>query len=160
LRTIAAKHDSGEIACAPIVVDAQAVVAQAQEMSMSVERLLPTRYGYSNIAITDGRLAFVSGQISEDDHGNFIGTGDFAAQTARVFQNLQGMLTHLGATQSDVVKINYYVVGITAERLSIVRARRNAMFNLDPKPASTLIGVANLFKPEALIEVEMIVRAP
>jgi enamine deaminase RidA (YjgF/YER057c/UK114 family) len=135
-------------------------MAQAQETRMSVERLLPTRYGYSNIAITDGRLAFVSGQVSEDDHGNFIGAGDFAAQIAQVFQNLQAALTHLGATQSAVVKINYYVVGITAERLSLVRAARNAMFDLDPKPASTLIGVAALFKPEALIEIEMIVRAP
>jgi enamine deaminase RidA (YjgF/YER057c/UK114 family) len=129
-------------------------------MRMSVERLLPTRYGYSNIAITDGRLAFVSGQVAEDDLGDFVGSGDFGAQTARVFQNLQAMLSHLGASQSDVVKINYYVVGITAERLSSVRAARNAMFNLDPKPASTLIGVASLFKPEALIEVEMIVRVP
>jgi enamine deaminase RidA (YjgF/YER057c/UK114 family) len=148
------------IAAAPILTEAQSVVAQTQETPMSVKRLLPTRYGYSNIAIADGRLAFVSGQISEDEHGNFIGAGDFAAQTARVFQNLQDILTHLGASQSDVVKINYYIVGIAAERLNIVRAARNAMFNLDPKPASTLIGVANLFKPEAQIEVEMVVRAP
>jgi len=80
--------------------------------------------------------------------------------SAQVFQNLQAILTHLGATQSDVVKINYYVVGLDAERLGIIRTARNAMFNLDPKPASTLIGVANLFKPEALIEIEMVVRAP
>jgi enamine deaminase RidA (YjgF/YER057c/UK114 family) len=125
---------------------------------MSVKRLLPTRYGYSNIAITEGPLAFVSGQISEDEHGTFIGAGDFAAQTARVFRNLQGILTHLNASQSDVVKLNYYVVEITAERLGAVRAVRNATFNLDPKPASTLIGVAGLFRPEALIEVEMVVR--
>jgi enamine deaminase RidA (YjgF/YER057c/UK114 family) len=147
------------IAAAPILTEAQSV-AQPQGTPMSVKRLLPTRYGYSNIAMTDGRLAFVSGQISEDEHGKFVGAGDFAAQTTRVFQNLQGILTHIGANQSDVVKINYYVVGITAERLSIVRAARNAMFNLDPKPASTLIGVANLFTPDALIEVEMVVRAP
>ena len=127
---------------------------------MSVKKLLPSRYGYSNVAVTEGRLAFVSGQISEDEHGSFIGAGDFAAQTAQVFLNLQAILTHLGATPSDVVKINYYVVGVDAERLGIVRAARNAMFDPDPKPASTLIGVANLFKPEALIEVEMVVRAP
>jgi enamine deaminase RidA (YjgF/YER057c/UK114 family) len=127
---------------------------------MAVKKLLPTRYGYSNVAITEGRLAFVSGQISEDEHGSFIGTGDFTAQTAQVFQNLQAILTHLGATQSDVVKINYYVIGVDAERLGVIRTARNAMFNLDPKPASTLIGVANLFKPEALIEIEMVVRAP
>jgi enamine deaminase RidA (YjgF/YER057c/UK114 family) len=127
---------------------------------MPVTRLLPTRYGYSNIAIADGRLAFVSGQISEDEHGNFVGVGDFAAQVALVFQNLQSMLTHLGVSQSDVVKINYYVVGITPERLSIVRAARSAMFNPDPKPASTLIGVAGLFTPDALLEVEMVVQVP
>jgi enamine deaminase RidA (YjgF/YER057c/UK114 family) len=133
---------------------------RSKEIRVSVKKLLPTRYGYSNVAVTEGRLAFVSGQISEDEHGSFIGSGDFAAQTAQVFQNLQAILTHLGATQSDVVKINYYVVGVNAERLGIVRTARNTMFNLDPKPASTLIGVANLFKPEALIEVEMVVRAP
>lgn len=126
---------------------------------MSVKRSMPSLYGYSNIATTEGRLAFVSGQISEDEHGNLIGAGDFAAQTARVFRNLQGILTHLGATPSDIVKINYYVVGITPERLGIVRAARDSMINLDPKPASTLVGVASLFKPEALIEVEMVVRA-
>ena len=136
----------------PVLIDA--------ERRMPVKKLLPSRYGYSNVAVTEGRLAFVSGQISEDEHGRFIGAGDFAAQTAHVFQNLQAILTHLGAAQSDVVKINYYVVGVDAERLGIVRTARNAMFNLEPKPASTLIGVANLFKPEALIEVEMVVRAP
>lgn len=127
---------------------------------MSVKRLLPTRFGYSEIAITDGRLAFVSGQISDDEQGSFIGTGDFAAQATRVFQNLQGILTHLDASQSDVVKLNYYIVGVTPERLGAVRAARNALFSLDPKPASTLIGVSNLFMPEALIEVEMVVRVP
>jgi len=59
-----------------------------------------------------------------------------------------------------VVKVTYYVVGITPERLSSVRAARNAMFNLDPKPASTLIGVASLLTPTALIEVEMVVQVP
>lgn len=127
---------------------------------MPVTRLLPTRYGYSNIAIADGPLAFVSGQISEDEQGNFVGAGDFAAQVARVFENLQNMLTHLGVTHSNVVKVTYYVVGITPERLSSVRAARNTMFNLDPKPASTLIGVASLFTPAALIEVEMVVQVP
>jgi enamine deaminase RidA (YjgF/YER057c/UK114 family) len=125
---------------------------------MSVTRLLPSRYGYSHVAIAEGPLAFISGQISEDEHGNFVGAGDFAAQVARVFQNLQGILTYLGATQSEVVKLTYYVAGLTAERLTSVRAARNAMFDLDRKPASTLIGVASLFTPDALIEVEMVVR--
>jgi enamine deaminase RidA (YjgF/YER057c/UK114 family) len=36
---------------------------------MSVAKLLPSKYGYSNAAIVDGRIAFISGQIAEDEHG-------------------------------------------------------------------------------------------
>jgi enamine deaminase RidA (YjgF/YER057c/UK114 family) len=125
---------------------------------MPVERLLPSRYGYSQVAVADGRLAFVSGQVSEDEQGNFRGTGDFALQVEQVFDNLRAILTHLGADAADVVKLNYYIVGLTPERLGLVRAARNALFSTDPKPASTLIGVAALFRPEALIEIEMVVR--
>jgi enamine deaminase RidA (YjgF/YER057c/UK114 family) len=125
---------------------------------MPVERLLPSRYGYSHVSVTDGRLAFVSGQVSEDEQGAFLGAGDFAVQVEQVFRNLRSILQHLGADPVDVVKLNYYIVGLTPERLAVVRAARNALFAADPKPASTLVGVAALFQPEALIEIEMVVR--
>ena len=125
---------------------------------MSVEKLLPSKYGYSNVAITDGRLAFTAGQIAEDEHGAFVGQNDFEAQVRQVFINLKTILSHLNASPDDVVKLNYYIVGLAPDRLAAVRVARDATFASPQKPASTLIGVAALFKPDALIEVEMIVR--
>ena len=125
---------------------------------MSVEKLLPSKYGYSNVAITDGRLAFIAGQIAEDERGAFVGQNDFEAQVRQVFLNLKTILSHLNASPDDVVKLNYYIVGLAPDRLAAVRVARDATFASPQKPASTLIGVAALFKPDALIEVEMIVR--
>src|SRR5579871_5266268 len=90
---------------------------------MSVEKLLPSKYGYSNIAVTDRRLAFIAGQIAEDEHGDFVGRNDFAAQTRQVFLNLKAILGRLNASADDVVKLNYYIVGVAPERLA-ASARR------------------------------------
>jgi enamine deaminase RidA (YjgF/YER057c/UK114 family) len=125
---------------------------------LSVEKLLPSQYGYCNVAIADGRFAFIAGQIAEDDEGNFVGRSDFEAQTRQVFINLKSILNSLNVSADDVVKLNYYIIGLTPERLAVVRVARDAMFQSPQKPASTLIGVAALFKPEALIEVEMVVH--
>jgi enamine deaminase RidA (YjgF/YER057c/UK114 family) len=127
---------------------------------MSVERLLPSQYGYSNAVIAYGRFAFIAGQIAEDDEQNFVGRGDFETQTRQVFLNLKTILSSLKASPDDVVKLNYYIIGLAPERLAVVRIARDAMFQSPQKPASTLIGIAALFKPEALIEVEMIVHLP
>jgi enamine deaminase RidA (YjgF/YER057c/UK114 family) len=127
---------------------------------MRVEKLLPSKYGYSNAAIAGGRLAFIAGQIAEDQHGNFVGRDDFASQTRQVFSNLRAILSDLNAVPDDVVKLNYYIIGLASDRLAAVRVARDALFASPRKPASTLVGVEVLFKPEALIEVEMIVDLP
>jgi enamine deaminase RidA (YjgF/YER057c/UK114 family) len=127
---------------------------------MGVEKLLPSNYGYSNAAIAGGRLAFIAGQIAEDRQGNFIGRDDFESQTRQVFSNLRAILSDLNAAPDDVVKLNYFIIGLVPDRLVAVRMARDAMFVSPRKPASTLIGVEALFKPEALIEVEMIVDLP
>lgn len=127
---------------------------------MSVERLLPSRYGYSNAAIVGGRLAFIAGQIAEDEHGVFVGKDDFEAQTRQVFHNLKAIMKQLKASPDDVVKLNYYIVDLAPARLAVVRTARDAMFTSQLRPVSTLVGVSALFISSALIEVEMTVQLP
>jgi enamine deaminase RidA (YjgF/YER057c/UK114 family) len=127
---------------------------------MSVERLLPSRYGYSNAAIAGGRLAFIAGQIAEDEQGAFVGKDDFEAQTRQVFHNLKTIIDQLKASPDDVVKLNYYIVGLAPARLAVVRTARDALFTSQLKPVSTLVGVSALFISSALIEVEMTVQLP
>lgn len=120
---------------------------------------LATPPGYSYAASAPGELVFFAGQVALDADGKLVGRGDFDAQVRQTFANLQLALTAAGCSFATVLRVNYYVVGLTRERLLAVRATRNEYFT-QTKPASTLIGVEALFDPDALIEVEVIaVRA-
>jgi enamine deaminase RidA (YjgF/YER057c/UK114 family) len=116
---------------------------------------LATPPGYSYAASAPGELVFFAGQVALDADGNMVGRGDFDAQVRQTFANLKLALTAAGCSFGSVLRVNYYVVGLTRERLLAVRATRNEYFT-DTKPASTLIGVSALFDPDALIEVEVI----
>ncbi len=127
---------------------------------MTIEHIDPTKYGYSTAVVAEGRLAFVSGQIAEGPDGAFLGAGDFEAQVDQVFANVRGVVARLGATPGDIVKVTYFVVGLTPERTGIVRQQRAALFAGAAPAAATLLGVEALYAPEALFEVELVVRVP
>jgi enamine deaminase RidA (YjgF/YER057c/UK114 family) len=75
------------------------------------------------------------------------------AQTEQVFKNLEAALAAAGAGFADVVKMNTYVTDVSqAPALREVRAR---YFAAAP-PASTLVQVAALARPELMIEIEVI----
>jgi len=114
---------------------------------------------YSYIASAPGELVFFAGQVALDAEGKLVGVGDFAAQVKQTFANLGLALAAAGCTPATVLKTNYYVVGLTRERLVAIRTERTPFF-AGNKPASTLIGVQMLFDPDALIEIEVVaVRA-
>jgi len=124
-----------------------------------MEHLHVSAFGYSQTVITGGgKLAVVSGQIAVGPDGGFVGIGDFAAQSRQVYANLAAILDELGATPAQVVKLGTFIVGLDAERTAIVRAGRTAMFGTAAPPASTLLGIAALYAPECLLEIEMVVE--
>jgi len=115
--------------------------------------------GYSHAVTVTGTLAFVSGQVALDSEGNLVGPGDLEAQTRQALQNLEGVLAQLGATWADVVKFGWYLTDVT--EIQKVRDVRDEfvrpVLGDRPNPASTLVRVAGLFRPEFLIEVEAVV---
>jgi enamine deaminase RidA (YjgF/YER057c/UK114 family) len=102
------------------------------------------------------RLVYVSGQVSYDRDGFVVGKGDMRAQAEQVFKSLSANLKAAGAGWGDVVKLNAYMVGVTAEHVGQYREARSKY--LDPKslPASTLVGVTKLVHDDLLLEVEVI----
>jgi enamine deaminase RidA (YjgF/YER057c/UK114 family) len=121
---------------------------------------LATPPGYCYAASAPGELVFFAGQVALDANGKIVGRGDFAAQVRQAFANLGLALAAAGCEPSGVLRVSYYVVGLTPERLLAIRGARNEFFP-GAKPAATLLGVAALFDPEALIEIEVIaVRRP
>ena len=116
---------------------------------------LATPPGYSYAASAPGELVFFAGQVALDAQGQMVGRDDFEVQLRQTFVNLGLALSAAGCAPSTVLRVNYYVVGLTRERLLTIRAARDQFFP-DGKPAATLIGVAALFDPDALIEIEVI----
>jgi len=129
-------------------------------MRMTLELInpdgLPTPESYTHIASATGtRVVFVAGQLSEDEAGNLVGRGDFAAQARQAFANLGRCLAAAGARPDRVTRITIYVVGYRPEHLPDISAARTAVFG-DHKPPDTLLGVESLFAPGYLIEVDAV----
>jgi len=117
--------------------------------------------GYSHaVVVSSGKMVFLSGQVGLDKHGEMVGRDDFHAQVAQAFANLRSALAAAGATPNDLVKLNYYVVGLNHDKLVAIRDVRDQMINKEHPPASTLAGVQSLFREDALIEVEAVAVIP
>jgi enamine deaminase RidA (YjgF/YER057c/UK114 family) len=118
--------------------------------------------GFAHAVTIAGRLAFVSGQVALDEDGELVGPGDLAAQTRQALVNLHRIVHQLGADWPDVARFGWYVVD--ASQVQVIRDTRDELIRPSlgglPNPASTLVQVAALFRPEFLVEVEAVVALP
>jgi 2-iminobutanoate/2-iminopropanoate deaminase len=117
----------------------------------------PTGYTHIVEVSGPGKTIYISGQIALDKDGNVVGGGNMKAQAEQVFKNLQAALDAAGAKFSDVVKMNTYITDMAqAPAVREVRAR----YFGDTVPASTLVQVAGLARPEFMLEIEVIAAVP
>jgi enamine deaminase RidA (YjgF/YER057c/UK114 family) len=108
---------------------------------------------YTQVTVGRGnRLIFVSGQVGVDAQGELVAP-DLEAQARQAYANVRTALAAAGAGAPDVAKLTTLVVGYRQELLAVVTAARQEVLG-DHLPASTLVGVAGLARPEYLIEVE------
>jgi enamine deaminase RidA (YjgF/YER057c/UK114 family) len=112
-------------------------------------------FGFSQAVdvVSAARVVYCAGQTSVDGDGKVLHGGDMAAQLTQAFDNLETVLAGSGLTLASVVRLNYYVTDIQAffAASAIVGARLKAA---PCKPAGTLLGVASLFHPDAMVEIE------
>ena len=108
------------------------------------------------VTASSGKMIFISGQVSFNEKAELIGKGDLRAQTTQTFENLRTALKAAGADFKDVVKMNYYVVGLRLEEVAIIREIRNKFLPVENPPASTLVGVEALVIRDLLIEIEAV----
>lgn len=112
------------------------------------------RYSHAaGIPMGSGTLVFTAGQIALADDGTVTSPGDMTGQAERVFELLERILTDRGATFDDVVHIRTYVTDM-AQLPDYGRVR--ARYITGPPPTSTTVQVVSLFRPEAVVEVEIV----
>jgi enamine deaminase RidA (YjgF/YER057c/UK114 family) len=109
--------------------------------------------GYTHVVVVNsGKLVILAGQVGLNQKGEM--APDFAGQVQQAFANIAAGLAAAGAKPSDLVKLNFYVVGLDQAKLSALRVARDRLINTQQPPASTLVGVQTLFREDALIEIE------
>ena len=131
------------------------VFAQGARLRHVNPPALSTPTGYTHVVAPQrGRLAFIAGQVSADKSGTVVGKGDFKAQAKQVFENLKAAVEAAGGSMADVAKINVYVTDLS--QVAALREVRGQYFTANP-PASTLVQVVALARPEFMLEIEAIV---
>src|SRR3979490_1386952 len=137
----------------------------SDDATPSIVRINPpelgTPPGYSHgVEVSGSRIIFIAGQTALDKDGHVVGRGDFAAQAAQVFRNLDIALQASGCTAANLVKLTVFLTDM--ENLGRYREARNRFFaSVTPPaaPAVTLVEVSKLYGADFMIEIEAIAAA-
>jgi len=107
---------------------------------------------YSQAVITEGgSIVWLAGQIAIEDVSGKSLASDFDAQVREVFSRLAKTMEEAGGTLADVVTMTVLITDTRyGDRFTQLRKE---IFG-DNFPASALITIAGLARPEALVEVQ------
>ena len=147
------------LASISVVAQSQASHAGSVQFQNPPDVATPTGYSHSAI-VTGGKMIFVAGQVGLDKKGQMVSKDDFRAQALQAFTNMKAVLAAAGATPANILKLNYYVVGLNRERLTALREVRDQFIDKAHPPASTLAGVQALFREDCLVEIEAVAVVP
>jgi|JI7StandDraft_1071085.scaffolds.fasta_scaffold214691_2 2-iminobutanoate/2-iminopropanoate deaminase len=124
---------------------------------MNNTRINPSSMGGEPAAYSNGILSkapstlYVAGQIGIDAQG--VASTDFETQTRQTWKNIEAILAEAGMTLQDIVKTTIYLVD-RADYATFAKVRAEVLNG--HKPASTLVYVSGLVKPEWKVEIDVI----
>src|SRR5471030_3216317 len=121
---------------------------------LSVPDVAEVAPGLWSNAIRAGDMLFISGQVARSFEGGteIVGKDEYE-QTRQIFSRIDRIIKAAGGTMDNLVKMTIYVVDIE-KNTEVWRARRE--FFTGDFPASTLVEVRSLAKPEVLVEIETV----
>jgi 2-iminobutanoate/2-iminopropanoate deaminase len=114
----------------------------------------PAAIGPYSQAVKAGGFLFVSGQIPLDPATGALVDGDVRAQTRRVLENLDGIVTAAGASLDRVVKTTVYLVDMND--FAAMNEVYSTFFRT-PAPARATVQVGRLPK-DVRVEIDAIVH--
>ncbi len=105
-------------------------------------------------AIRAGYRLYLSGQVAQDPATGQLVAGDVAAQTERIFRNIEAVLHAAKLSLDDVIKVNVYLTDMKDyAAMNEVYARQFSA----PPPARTTVAVVAL-PLGAQVEIEVLAR--
>jgi 2-iminobutanoate/2-iminopropanoate deaminase len=114
---------------------------------------------YAPAVVTEGgRTVWLAGLLApEDENGNSL-AGDFREQVRCVFRKMARQMEEVGGSLDDVVTMTGHITEVRYN-LDFVEVRKD-FFKEDRYPASTLVTVQALNRPEAMVEVTAVAVIP
>ncbi len=106
--------------------------------------------GYSR-AVLMGSNIYISGTTAIDETGNIVGENDAYEQTKQIIKNIEIVLRKINASLSDVVRTRIFVTDIQDWK-KIGKAHQEAFGDI--LPATTMVEVRRLIRPEFRVEME------
>ena len=123
----------------------------------------PKPRGYANGILTDmpnGRVLHIAGQIGWDKDAHIV-SPDFAVQFLQALDNVIDVVREAGGGTEHIVKLLVFVTDLDAYRAATTaigegwRGRMGKYY-----PAMSLVKVAGLLEPGALVEIEGVALLP
>jgi enamine deaminase RidA (YjgF/YER057c/UK114 family) len=120
----------------------------------------PKPRGYSNGVLGQGRFLYIAGQIGWDKDARIV-SPDFAVQFLQALDNVIDVVREAGGATEHIVKLLAFVTDLDPYRAATRaigegwRARLGTYY-----PAMSLVKVAGLLEPGALVEIEGVALLP
>jgi enamine deaminase RidA (YjgF/YER057c/UK114 family) len=107
-------------------------------------------FGYSRAVVQDP-FVFVAGTTGYD-YATMLLPEDAAEQARNCWRTIETVLRDVGASLADIVRATYYVTD-RADAEPVLRVCGEVLAEI--RPASTLLVVAGLLRPEMKVEIEV-----
>ena len=120
----------------------------------------PKPKGYANGVLAEGRVLYIAGQIGWDKDARIV-SPDFATQFLQTLDNVIDVVRAAGGGTEHIVKLLAFVTDLDAYRAATTaigegwRGRMGKYY-----PAMSLVKVAGLLEPGALVEIEGVAVLP
>jgi enamine deaminase RidA (YjgF/YER057c/UK114 family) len=146
---------------APVMVAALALTATAAAANPPKETLMPEdaegrafqeAYGFSD-AVVHGDTIHLSGVVA----GPAPGETSLEPGYTRAFERIDGILKRLGVTWDDVLVFDTFHKGSVSAQVEALLPVKNRYIKA-PFPTWTAVGVTDLYSPDAVTEIRLVVR--
>jgi 2-iminobutanoate/2-iminopropanoate deaminase len=106
------------------------------------------------VKTTGGTTIYMAGQTGYQDERGEVHPGDFDSQVRVAFERMRKTLLAAGGRLEDIVTMTVFVTDM-ANGTRFTQLRKE-FFQEDRYPASALIGIKELARPEMMIEIQAI----
>ena len=122
-----------------------------------VVRFGPFKNAVAN-AVQAGNIIYLSGQVSVDKAGKFVGINDLEAQVKQAYKNISDVLSRLDASLDNVVDETWFVTDMDQVMANFqqIYAVREQAYGASPATTQTLVQVSALAMPELMVEIKCI----